>query len=66
MSELNHKDVDKDGKLDTDIKEVPDGKELDEEGYPPFKIVLPIVLCLYMTVFLVSIVSTTNAQAPRN
>jgi len=61
MSQLNSdsKYHDKDGRADADIEEVSDETALDDEGYPPFKIVLPIVLCLYMTVFLVSIVSAS-------
>ena len=34
------------------------GDAEDGENYPPFKVVLPVVLSLYLAIFLVSLVGT--------
>lgn len=38
-------------------KEDPTQGTEDEEKYPPFKVVLPVVLSLYLAIFLISLVS---------
>ena len=42
-------------------KESPGHATEDEEKYPPFKVVLPVVLALYLAIFLISVVSISGS-----